>query len=167
MRSREWTARAGLAALALALAFGCGEGERAAEFEEARKRVNDAQERLDAARTELEEREEALETARDRVQAARERVDESESELAEAREEVASYANDTLVFRSVQKRLLEDQALEAVAVRAAVEGGVVTLSGRVPSRDLQERAVRIAEETAGVVDVVSRIEVADASGEDD
>src|SRR5690606_12701346 len=69
---------------------------------------------------------------------------------------------DTLLFRTVQARLLEDDALEDAAVSASVEGGVVTLSGTVPSEALRDRAVAVARETAGVVDVRSRIEIAAA-----
>lgn len=159
------TARGSLAAIALALALGCGGDGREAKLAEARERVDDAEERLVAARAMLEEREEALEKARERREVARERAEEAEAELAAARREVAGYTSDALVFRSVQRRLLEDEALESVAITASVEDGVVTLAGRVPEEALRERALELARETAGVLDVVSRIEVASESDE--
>lgn len=160
-RAMQW----GVGTLALALALGCGGEGREAKLEQARERVDEAKERLIAAESMLEERREAFEKTRERLEEARERVAEAEAELGEARKEVSAHTSDAVVFRSVQRRLLEDEELEPVAISASVEEGVVTLAGEVPSEALRERAVELARETTGVVDVLSRIEVAEGTGE--
>jgi osmotically-inducible protein OsmY len=62
----------------------------------------------------------------------------------------------------VQKQLLEDDALEAFAISARVERGVVTLSGVVGSEKLRKRALELAGSVPGVVSVQDRMQVAEA-----
>ena len=73
-------------------------------------------------------------------------------------EEVGSQATDSMLFRTVQKRLLDDDQLEDVAIAARVEGGVVYLTGTVPDPALGERAAAIAADVPGVSSVQSRIQ---------
>lgn len=164
-RAMVWSL--GALALALALALGCGGDTREEKLQEARERVNAAEERLAAAESRQEERRKELEEARQSFEAAQEKVAEARAELQKARRETATHASDALLFRSVQRRLLEDGELESVAVSASVEDGVVTLEGEVPSKAVRDRAVQVAKETAGVTEVVSRIRVAEESGEGD
>ena len=66
--------------------------------------------------------------------------------------------DETLLFRAVQQRLLEDDQLDSVAVAATVSDGVVVLSGSVEDADQRDRAVAITREIPGVEGVESRIQ---------
>jgi hyperosmotically inducible protein len=152
------------AALALVL-LACGESDREAALREASSQ-------LEAAKQEVEQKQELVDRKRDAVEAAREELEKASGALEKARdrlaaaqERVGEYATDAVLFRSVQRRLLEDEKLERVAIAARVENGVVNLSGTVPSAKLRDRAVEVAKKTSGVVRVDSNIQVAGGAGQ--
>ncbi len=70
---------------------------------------------------------------------------------------------DGLLFRAIQTRLLQDDALEGTAIRVQVEKGVVTLLGEVANGELKERALELAQAVPGVASVDSRITVSVAA----
>lgn len=82
-------------------------------------------------------------------------------------ERVAKRATDAALFRSVQTRLLEADALSQSAIAVDAEDGVVRLSGLVSSDAEEAAAVRIARAVPGVDSVESRIDVEtpEASGD--
>ena len=71
----------------------------------------------------------------------------------------SSVAEGTLTAKIKAKMALDD-LVKASAISVETTGSVVTLSGRVSSTAERDRAVRIAEETAGITKVVNRLEVA-------
>ena len=114
-----------------------------------------------------------LESAQDSLESLNSRIDELEATLVELEKErrrtedrlltledrVEARATDVALFRAVQSALLEDEPLSRSAIAVDARKGVVTLTGLVNSAELRDRAVRLAEETAGVDRVVSRIDV--------
>jgi osmotically-inducible protein OsmY len=100
-----------------------------------------------------------MQQAQERLEEARAALREAESEFAQREAVVSRSATDAVLFRAVQKRLLEDEDLSEVAIAAGVSKGVVTLSGSVPNAKLRDQAVEIARATPGVGRVESRIEV--------
>ena len=71
--------------------------------------------------------------------------------------EVGSPIPDALLFRSVQRELLEAAALAKVAISAEVADGVVTLRGVVPDPDTRAAALSIAESVEGVTAVEDQL----------
>ena len=59
----------------------------------------------------------------------------------------------------IKAKMALDDLVEAGDIDVDTDDGVVTLVGTVGSRDEQQRAVRIATETAGVTKVVNRLKV--------
>jgi hyperosmotically inducible protein len=59
----------------------------------------------------------------------------------------------------IKAKMALDDLVEAGDIDVDTEGSVVTLVGTVGSKDEQQRAVRIATETAGVTKVVNRLKV--------
>ena len=59
----------------------------------------------------------------------------------------------------IKAKMALDDLVKASDVGVQTEGGVVTLTGTVASKDEQQRAVRIATETKGVTKVVNRLRV--------
>jgi osmotically-inducible protein OsmY len=141
------------------VAAGCGGDDRAAQLETASRELREAQADVDEKRAKVASAEAELREARTALGAAQDR-------LAEARSLIGVSATDDVLFRSVQKDLLEDRKLEEFAIAAAVEKGVVTLSGRVSGAELRERAAEIAGATPGVTSVDNRIVVEEGAPEE-
>jgi osmotically-inducible protein OsmY len=76
-----------------------------------------------------------------------------------------AYRSDARVLRDLRASLRDDDPIRLVGLRNArfdVADGVVTLSGRVPSRLMGGRMVDIVRRTPGVRDVVDRLIADDA-----
>lgn len=152
------TVLAVFAAALLALAA-CGGNGAEEELEEASRGLAEAREAVGEARREVEERQAEVQAAQDELAAARAALREAEARLSGFEAKVDLNATDVVLFRSIQKRLLTDGALEDVAIEARVDKGVVSLSGAVPDAELRDRAVEIARSTPGVTSVESRIQI--------
>ena len=149
-----------LASLATALvALACGGSDPEVDLEQASQAVEEARVQVEQARETVEMRESEVKEAEDQLAEARSVLREAESEFAQREAVVNRSATDAVLFRAVQKRLLEDDDLSKVAIAARVSKGVVTLSGSVPNAKLRDQAVEIARATPGVGSVESRIEV--------
>lgn len=145
--------------VALATAFllsACGGDDG---LEAASEELSEIQEEVAEARAAVEERKAKADEAEEALEAARETLARAEAKLAEARADVAKAANDAVLFRTVQQRLLDDSRLEGVAISARVQKRVVTLEGSVPSEELKRRAEKVAADTTGVATVVNQITV--------
>jgi len=142
------------------LAVSCG-GD-AARREELSHELASLREGLPEARARVADREATAKKAQDELAEARGGMRESERRIAEIEKEIGANATDPVMFRMVQKQLLDDDDLEDVAISARVERGVVTLSGVVPDAELRDRAVKLAEAVPGVVSVQDRIQIAEA-----
>jgi osmotically-inducible protein OsmY len=140
------------AAAVLALAA-CGGNEAEEELEEASRGLAKAREAVGEARREVEERQAEVKAAQEELAAAREGLREAQEQLSGFEAKVDLSATDVVLFRSVQKRLLDDGALEDVAIAARVDKGAVSLSGTVPDAELRDRAVEIVRSTPGVTSV--------------
>jgi osmotically-inducible protein OsmY len=147
----------GLATALVALA--CGGSDPEVDLEQASQAVEAARAKVEAARETVQTRESEVKQAQERLAEARSALREAESEFAQREAVVNRSATDAVLFRAVQKRLLEDEDLSEVAISARVSKGVVTLFGSVPDAKLRDQAVEIARTTPGVGTVESRIEV--------
>jgi osmotically-inducible protein OsmY len=152
------------AALALAIPVACGEPSLEDRLSETEAVLAESREAVQGARRTLEEREKAAESARVDVEEARRALEEAERKLVEAESQVDLGTTDALVFRAVQQRLLEEEQLRDVQVRAQVERGVVTLRGKAADPEIADLAVAIAQAVPGVASVESRIEVSAPAG---
>jgi hypothetical protein len=180
-----------IAAAALLLSAGCGgdEAEKSAAYEmpelssggeerleppadraEARAALAAAREAVarqasavDAASEEVENLRAEIESAESRLQLVRGALDAEQRELTRAEQQMRLFAvPDPVLFRNVQRKLLDAAALREVAIAAEVKQGVVTLRGRVPDERVREVAVQVATGVDGVISVDDLIEVAKA-----
>jgi osmotically-inducible protein OsmY len=153
--SKSWR----VAGLAFAVAAaGCGDDE-VARLEAYSRSIDELRGSVDEARAEVDARETEVGEANQRLADAREALSNAEDALAEVERKASQVATDPVLFRLVQQRLLEDDALEGVAISASVTGGVVSLAGEVPSAALRERAAEVAQSVPGVASVTNRIQV--------
>jgi len=161
----DLAARFALIGFAVCLAA-CGEPdpeaaleEASAEFAAAREMLEDADAGVRKLRSKMRDLEEQLTDAERVRREAQRNVTEAEALLGER-------ASNDVLFRAVQRRLLEDSQLSDAAVTAHVVSRVVTLRGEVGSGELRDRAVEVARAAPGVIEVVSELRIlgAPASG---
>jgi osmotically-inducible protein OsmY len=148
--------------LVLVLAAGCGGGDEEARLAKLGKELGSLRESLAETRAQVTEREATAKAAQDALAEVRGQQRETERRIAEIEKELGAHATDPVLFRMVQKQLLEDDDLEEFAISARVERGVVTLTGVVKNAELRERAVKLAEAVPGVVSVQDRMQVSEA-----
>ena len=67
--------------------------------------------------------------------------------------------DDTTIANDIKARIFSDSDLKASNVDVAVKDGVVTLSGEVPSADMQLKLYKLAQGTAGVSKVDDQIRI--------
>jgi osmotically-inducible protein OsmY len=67
------------------------------------------------------------------------------------------------LVQRVQDALAKDPRTEDLIVEVVDEGGIVTLTGTVPSHDAREAAEKVARQQDGVIEVVNDL-VVEASG---
>jgi hyperosmotically inducible periplasmic protein len=93
------------------------------------------------------------------VQAVKERIDGATRSAREAGQAMADAAADIRITAAIKSKLVASSELSAFNISVSTTGGVVTLSGTVPSSDAIGKAVRLAMETDGVREVVSSLRV--------
>jgi osmotically-inducible protein OsmY len=152
-------------ACALLVLLACGGTDPEKQLRQASEEVAARTSVVEHARQELEQREQSLKEAEAEANRARQALRDAERRLEAARQEVAKHASDDVLFRTVQRRLLEDGKLQGVAIAAQVKNRVVTLRGSVEKAAQRDRALELARETPGVDGVESRIDVEEGSGD--
>jgi len=118
------------------------------------------------AERDVRRREAALGSSEDSAAKWAQRLDRDRQALIDARRDLASAegrlsdrATDEVLFRAIQRQLLQDKALRDTAVAVHVEDGRVTLTGRVPEAKLRARAEASIARARGVKSLENRIEV--------
>ena len=143
----------------LFVAAGCGEDSQEQALEEATAAVVAKREAVEEAREAVEARQQAVDEARKELEAAQSELRTLQQALGEAEARMGLKATDAALFRSVQRRLLDDEELDDLAIAAEAAKGVIALRGTVPDQEARARAEEIARATPGVVAVENRIEV--------
>jgi osmotically-inducible protein OsmY len=139
---------------------GCGGESQEQALEEATAAVVANREAVQQALEAVDAKQQAVDEAQKELQAAKEALKAREQELHEAESAVGQKATDATLFRSVQRRILDDEGLDDLAIAVQVTKGVVTLLGTVPDEDHRARAEEVARETPGVVTIRNQIAVA-------
>lgn len=121
--------------------------------------VNEGVVRLSGKVEKVEARDEAVAHARDTEGVVRviNDIEIGEGSLGER-------VDDTALVVKVKAKLTASTELNPFNINVDAEDGVVTLMGRVESREKKELAGRIARETEGVVRVENRLEIGDRTG---
>lgn len=152
-----------VAIVVLIAVAGCSEDPQqryeraAANLEAAKQARTEAQAAVDEKKAELRRLQEKLDAAEQRLAKARERMEQ-------ASEAVNASVNDEVLFRSIQRALLDEERFAGAAIAVGVQDRVVTLTGTVPDEATRKAAVRVAGEHAGVKEVVDFLEVAGEGG---
>lgn len=140
------------------LAAGCSEDpqqryERAAANLEAAKQARaEAHEAVAQKKAELARLQEKLDVAEKRLQEARERMERASRTLDAS-------VNDAVLFRSIQRAMLDPERFPGAAIAVGVQDRVVTLTGTVPDEATRRAAVELARAQPGVEEVVDFLEI--------
>ena len=149
-----------IAAIAAGGLTGCGGAEDPEEaLREASAELELANAAVSEAEAVVEDRQEAVDAAAEALSEAQKELAEAQSHARDAQAVVAEKATNSALFRAVQRRLLEDEELDGLAIAAEVDGGVVVLRGRVSTPGQRDRAVEVAGATPGVQRVDTKIDV--------
>jgi hyperosmotically inducible periplasmic protein len=82
----------------------------------------------------------------------------------EAGQALADATADARATAAIKTKLLASRDLSAMSISVNTTGGVVTLSGSVPSADQIGKAILLAMETDGVREVISTLQVKPPKG---
>jgi hyperosmotically inducible periplasmic protein len=72
---------------------------------------------------------------------------------------VGTVLNDATITANVKAKFVTDDEVKAFTINVDTYQGVVTLSGTVPNQQALNRAVKLAKETDGVRQVISKLTI--------
>lgn len=125
----------------------------------AREQLAKAQRQLKSLVKDVKTKRQAVERSKEQLATAREELAKAQDELQRVSREVDDRETNVALFRVVQRALLENEALDDVAIRVDVSHGVVTLHGKVEAKAQEREALETARSAAGMFDVDSEIEL--------
>jgi osmotically-inducible protein OsmY len=76
-----------------------------------------------------------------------------------AADKVGNTMSDSAVTAKIKSKMALDDHVNARAINVDTSESVVTLRGKVASKDQRDRALRLARETVGVARVVDRLQI--------
>lgn len=146
-----------LSALAVA---GCSESPQ--------EKYNDATSKLQDAKKARQKAKDKVADAKEEVKDAKQGLDEAQDKLQEARQKVIAATqavnktvNDEVLFRTLQRSVLNKDEFAKSAISVGVNDRVVTLTGTVPDQKTHKKALQVVRDQAGVASVNDQLEVAD------
>jgi len=144
---------------AASLVAGCSQDPQA-RYEQAVAALQEARQARDEARERVEAQKREVARLKDKLNAAEAKLAKARQRLEEAAAAVDKSVTDAVLFRTLQRKLLDSDRFGDAAISVGVEDRVVTLTGRVPDAATQEQAVELAREHVGVEEVIDFLEVA-------
>lgn len=138
------------------------------------------QQKYDSATSQLQDAKKALSDSKQKVASQQKEVDEAQKKLGElqkkvdakrqkvvtATQAVDKTVNDEVLFRTLQKNLLDKDKFSDSAISVGVHNLVVTLSGVVPDQDTHDQAIKVTRNQAGVADVRDQLQIGDQDNSD-
>jgi osmotically-inducible protein OsmY len=86
-------------------------------------------------------------------------IDKTAATVGKAATEVKEAVDAGSLTLKIKSKMALDDLVKARTINVDTSGSVVTLTGTVESTQERERAVRLARETAGVTNVVDKLQV--------
>lgn len=131
---------------------------------EGRARVHSAGEQLEtaakSARDTLEEKLRVLDLRTNDIKDELARTGEVIRRKArETGQAIADATADARITGTIKAKLVRDRDLSALSISVNTTGGIVTLSGTVPSTEAISKAMLLAMDTDGVREVISTLQV--------
>ncbi|KEZ76796.1 periplasmic protein [Salinisphaera hydrothermalis C41B8] len=150
--------------LATLIAAGCSESPQ--------EKYNDATSNLNDAKKARKQAQEKVADAREKVQDAQKNLKQAQNKLQQARQKVISATqavnqtvSDEVLFRTLQKKLLDNDEFSKSAISVGVNQRVVTLTGTVPDQDTRKKAVQAVRSQPGVESVNDQLQVSNGKND--
>lgn len=93
------------------------------------------------------------------TRAVRTRLDRLDEQSGRVADRVGAFMSDAEMSGKIKSKMALDETVRARAIDVSTAGGVVTLAGTVRSIAERDQAVRLAQNTSGVLRVVDRLVV--------
>lgn len=129
------------------------------KYDSATSHLNDAKDALSEAKHKVDEQQKDVDKAQKKLNELQEKVESKRKNVAEATQAVDKTVNDEVLFRTLQKNLLDKDKFSDSAISVAVNHLVVTLSGVVPDQKTHDRAIKVAKNQPGVADVRDQLQI--------
>lgn len=144
--------------LAGAMLAGCG-SDAQKRYDRATEALKEARDQRQEAQARVEEKQKELKQLRENLDTAEERLIKAREIQEEARAKVRATVNDEVLFRTIQRKMLEEDEFGDSAIAVGVADRVVTLTGTVPDEATHKEAIKTAKRQSGVEEVVDFLEV--------
>ena len=128
-------------------------------YDEATEALAEARENRAEAQQALQEKQAELEEFQDKLDEAEEELEQARENQAEAEAKVNASVTDEVLFRTLQRKMLNKDKFEDAAIAVGVADRVVTLTGSVPNQKTRKAALEIAREQSGVKEVIDFLKV--------
>lgn len=128
------------------------------KYEHANKELQQAQKNRDHAQKEVDEKKEDLAKSQKKLNESGDNLQAAQQKVQQASQAVNKTFSDDLLFRTLQGKLVNKDNFDHSAISVAVHDRVVTLSGTVPDKKTQQRALKIALSQTGVEQVIDHLQ---------
>lgn len=136
----------------------CGDDAQE-RYDRATEALADARDQRQEAQERVQDKQQELENLRDKLNKAEERLEDAREQLQKAKAKVSASVNDEVLFRTIQRKLLDEDRFGDAAIAVGVSERVVTLTGTVPDQATRDKAMKVAENQSGVKEVVDFLEI--------
>ncbi len=140
------------------LVSACGDDAQQ-RYDRATEALKEAREQRSEAQNAVQEKENELKEYQDKLDEAEERLEEARQQLQAAEAKVNASVNDEVLFRTLQRKMLDEDKFGEAAIAVGVSDRVVTLTGTVPDQATRKDAIKTAENQSGVQEVVDFLEI--------
>lgn len=136
----------------------CGDDAQK-RYDRATDALQQAREQRDDAQQAVQNKQKELDELQSKQNDAQSRLDDARKQLQEAKDNVDKNVNDEVLFRTLQRKLLDQDRFGDSAIAVGVSKRVVTLTGTVPDQATHDKALKIANKQSGVKEVVDFLEI--------
>jgi len=136
----------------------CGDDAQQ-RYDRATEALKDAREQRQEAQSAVKDKEKELDQLQEKLNKAEERLSKAREHLREAQAAVSESVNDEVLFRTLQKKMLDEDNFGDSAIAVGVSDRVVTLTGTVPDKATHKEALKTAKDQSGVEEVVDFLEI--------
>lgn len=137
---------------------GCSQSPQE-KYNDAMSKLSDAKKDRDKAKDKVKDARQQVQDDQDKLDKAQAKLDKANQKVASANQAVDKVVNDDVLFRTLQKKLLDDDTFSDSAISVGVSHRVVTLTGTVPDQDTRKRATKVVRNQAGVASVNNQLQV--------
>jgi osmotically-inducible protein OsmY len=148
--------------VATAMLTGCSESPQD-QYKDATQNLKQAKQARQDAQQTLQDKQQALADAKKDVKQAKSDLQSAKQKVAQAMQKVDKLVDDKILFRTIQRKLVNNKNFGNSAISVSVNQRVVTLTGTVPDQSTHKKALQTTRSQPGVKKVIDSLKVNDQS----